>query len=85
MNMFVSSVGVDFGEDEVYLSFLPLAHIFDRWVLLTWGLLYNHRVLNMFLKEMNDFWGALLSLKSIGKKSSCVVFFLPSVHHCLLF
>ena len=32
MNAFVSSVGVDvnLGSDDVFLSFLPLAHIFDR-------------------------------------------------------
>jgi len=29
-NAFVASIGAAFNENEVYLSFLPLAHIFDR-------------------------------------------------------
>ncbi|KAH7620805.1 putative Long chain acyl-CoA synthetase 4 [Nannochloris sp. 'desiccata'] len=37
MKNFTDSVGVNFDENEVYLSFLPLAHIFDRW-----GALLSH-------------------------------------------
>jgi long-subunit acyl-CoA synthetase (AMP-forming) len=37
MRNFTDSVGVNFDENEVFLSFLPLAHIFDRWVLLLYS------------------------------------------------
>jgi long-subunit acyl-CoA synthetase (AMP-forming) len=40
MNAFVHSVGVNFDQNEVFLSFLPLAHIFDRWVVVLYSF-YN--------------------------------------------
>ena len=31
LQTFVRSENIDLGQSDVFLSFLPLAHIFDRW------------------------------------------------------